>query len=122
MELAYALHQIIRGKQAIEPGTVFPVETEAELRDLLKLEAIRRPTKDEISLYKMSLGDEVEAVAVEDPASDQRANLVERANAAGVTFKANISDEKLMERVVEAEAKKAQDEAGVTEPPSNVLV
>jgi hypothetical protein len=114
-KLAFAIHQIIRGREAVEPGTVFPCATFDELE---KMGAVRKPTADEASLYNLANKVVVEPETDESP---QRADREARAKATGVTFKSNISDEKLMERVVEAEAKAAETETDVTQPPANLL-
>lgn len=115
MKAAYALHQIIIGGTAVEPNSVFEVG-DSDWADLLKLGAIRKPTAEEAALHGLAKRDAVE------PASADRAELEARAAVAGVTFKGNITDAKLLERIVEAEAKKAETETGVTESPTNVIL
>ena len=118
MKLAFAIHQIIvSATETIEPGAVFPTDNFAELEHL---GAVRAPTKEENALHQMLTQNdrnEAESFAAAAPASDERADLEARAAAAGVEFKANIGDAKLLERVIEAEAKKnAGGDKDVKEP------
>ena len=108
MKLAFAIHQIIlSATQIVEPGSVFPTENFDELE---RLGAVRAPSKEENALHQMltqSVRAEPETRVTAAPVSDERADLEARAEVAGVEFSARIGDAKLLERVIEAEAKKA---------------
>lgn len=99
--IAYALHNIMRKPEEVEPGTVFEMPI-AEYNELLALNAVRSATSDEIALYDMA-----HARAAEPQISASREQLEATARAAGIKFNKNISDETLAERI--AAAKVAAD-------------
>lgn len=53
MELAYTLHEVHRGKETVKPGSVELFDRD-ELRELIKLDAVRQPTEEEVALYKLT--------------------------------------------------------------------
>lgn len=106
MKFAFALHQIIRQKEAVEPGSVFPVSDETEFAELLQLGAIREATAAELALFQMTEPQSepiVQLIAV----STERDALEARAKELGVDFSPRIGDAKLAERIEEAELGKS---------------
>lgn len=111
MKEIHAIHEVhIKGK-VIEAGMTGEVPDD-KYAELKKLGAIRDLNDDEKALR--SLGSKKSKESEEgdtknesgDEKSEERKALEERADAAEVKFNKNISDEKLLERVVEAENKK----------------
>ena len=111
----FAINQIDRGTKAnpriIPPAHVIDLDRDKVVDELLKIDAVREATSDEVKVAK-ALGKflvDAPAVAkVEEPAkepSSDRAALEVRATAAGVEFSGRIGDAKLLERVEEAEKK-----------------
>ena len=100
----FALMSVERGRKA-DPSTVAPGgvwnATDAEVRDLLPMRAARPATEDEIKL----VGGDSTPPADPAAATTARGALEARARELGVTFNKNLSDEKLGERIAEAEAK-----------------
>ncbi len=114
----FAINQIDRGTKAnpriIPPAHVIDLDRDKVVDELLKIDAVREATSDEVKVAK-ALGKflvDAPAVAkVEEPAkepSSDRAALEVRATAAGVEFSGRIGDAKLLERVEEAEKKAAE--------------
>ena len=111
----FAINQIDRGTKAnpriIPPAYVIDLDRDKVVDELLKIDAVREATSDEVKIAK-ALGKflvDAPAVAkVEEPAkepSSDRAALEVRATAVGVEFSGRIGDAKLLERVEEAEKK-----------------
>lgn len=111
----FAINQIDRGTKAnpriIPPAHVIDLDRDKVVDELLKIDAVREATSDEVKVAK-ALGkflvDATAVVKVEEPAkepSSDRAALEVRATAAGVEFSGRIGDAKLLERVEEAEKK-----------------
>lgn len=111
----FAINQIDRGTKAnpriIPPAHVIDLDRDKVVDELLKIDAVREATSDEVKVAK-ALGKflvDAPAVAkVEEPAkepSSDRAALEVRATAVGVEFSGRIGDAKLLERVEEAEKK-----------------
>ena len=111
----FAINQIDRGTKAnpriIPPAHVIDLDRDKVVDELLKIDAVREATSDEVKIAK-ALGKflvDAPAVAkVEEPAkepSSDRAALEVRATAVGVEFSGRIGDAKLLERVEEAEKK-----------------
>ena len=114
----FAINQIDRGTKAnpriIPPAHVIDLDRDKVVDELLKIDAVREATSDEVKVAK-ALGKflvDAPAVAkVEEPAkepSSDRAALEVRATAVGVEFSGRIGDAKLLERVEEAEKKAAE--------------
>lgn len=103
MKIAFALHQIETADGPINPGTVTEF-SDKHFAELKALGAIREPNDDELALANLG-----KAHIVEDaPASNP---LHAEAEALGVKFSKNISDETLSARI--AEAKEAAAKAAV---------
>ena len=111
----FAINQIDRGTKAnpriIPPAHVIDLDRDKVVDELLKIDAVREATSDEVKVAK-ALGKflvDAPAVAkVEEPAKEpsfDRAALEVRATAVGVEFSGRIGDAKLLERVEEAEKK-----------------
>ena len=111
----FAINQIDRGTKAnpriSPPAHVIDLDRDKVVDELLKIDAVREATSDEVKVAK-ALGKflvDAPAVAkVEEPAkepSSDRAALEVRATAVGVEFSGRIGDAKLLERVEEAEKK-----------------
>lgn len=110
--LAYTLHRITTPDGSISPDTVAPFD-EKEFARLLEKKAVRTPTEDELALYEArnSKRNAAKAVAVDKPAgsapsgaaNERRQDLVRRAEAVGLKVHPNIGDDKLEEKVIEAE-------------------
>lgn len=111
----FAINQIDRGTKAnpriIPPAHVIDLDRDKVVDELLKIDAVREATSDEVKVAK-ALGkflvDATAVAKVEEPAkepSSDRAALEVRATAAGVEFSGRIGDAKLLERVEEAEKK-----------------
>lgn len=110
-----AIHYIDREPSAVPPrvaaGKIFDA-TEDEAKILLPIRAARRATKDEIALAEAKgettkAAAEAEAKAAAEAESVDRAGLEAQAKELNVKFNANLSDEKLAERVAEAAARAA---------------
>ena len=111
----FAINQIDRGTKAnpriIPPAHVSDLDRDKVVDELLKIDAVREATSDEVKVAK-ALGkflvDATAVAKVEEPAkepSSDRAALEVRATAVGVEFSGRIGDAKLLERVEEAEKK-----------------
>jgi len=110
---AKAIHDVLLGRDEMAPaGSVFELQTKKQFDELAARGAVRQATEQEIKLYRKQ-PDPV--VTIEIPT--HRELLEARAASANVEYRSNISDEKLMERVMEAEAKAA--EVADALPPSN---
>lgn len=99
-----AIHAIERGRTT-KPSRVAPGEiwdaTEDEVRDLIPMRAARNATEDESAAFDVEKGVSVAAPVV----PSAREALEARAKELDIKFNANLSDEKLGERIAEAEAK-----------------
>ena len=114
----FAINQIDRGTKAnpriIPPAHVIDLDRDKVVDELLKIDAVREATSDEVKVAKALGKFLVGAPAlakVEEPAkepSSDRAALEVRATAVGVEFSGRIGDAKLLERVEEAEKKAAE--------------
>lgn len=98
MILAKALNKILlSGVECVPTGSVHEFE-DLQFVELEGLKAVRPATVEEAALYRREHGI-VEADVVSD-----RAELEVRAFTLGVEFRSNISDEKLLDRIIEAES------------------
>lgn len=99
-----AIHAIERGRTAkpsrVAPGSIWDA-TEDEVRDLIQMRAARNATADEAAAFDVEKG--VAVVAPVVPSA--REALEARAKELDIKFNANLSDEKLGERIADAEAK-----------------
>lgn len=110
-----AIHHISRGIKGnppeVKPGSVW-LATKQEVSDLIPMNAARQATDEEIAAFEKSTANRTTATVdvsqtVKEPAT-ARATLEARANELGVKFSANLGDEKLAERVADAEAAAAR--------------
>lgn len=113
----YAINAISRGSKRnpsyVEPGRVFEPE-DKEGRELLALNAVRKATEDEIAIARtkghIAKGEDAEPTddsGADDAAKAKRAEMEQRATELDVKFNKNLSDEKLAERIADAEKKNA---------------
>lgn len=98
---AVAVHSIIRKGGEIAPGTITEFEDD-EFEELLTLGAVRTLSPDEARV------DAALKSHVEEHVDHERLALEARADALGVKYNKNLSDEKLAGRISEAEAKAAE--------------
>lgn len=112
MALAFTLHQINSKTEKHAPHQVIDVSDD-DYADLERLGAIRAPTEDELALHALTNTEVVEATV--QPVTYDRAGLEARANAINVKFSPKLSDEKLLERIVEAEAAAVGNDPDVSE-------
>lgn len=104
MKLAFTLHRI---NGDIMPGQVVELSI-AQIEELVQFGAVRKPTDDEIALYRMSNpvtdnGQMLVEKPVINSTSEYRAGLEKRATDLDVKFGAKLGDAKLLERVEAAE-------------------
>ena len=118
-DVLYALHEVHHDNGVAVPGALFPVN-ENQAAELLAVGAARELTAEEWSIWALQNGDTVgavdEAAAAEAAAAEAaaaRAALETEAEELGVKFNANLSDQKLLERVMAAR------EAAVAATPTN---
>lgn len=110
----FAINEIHCKGKVIYANSVGEV-SDAEYEQLKKMGAGREPRETELALFELGRGKKsAEKDTGRTPAEPQpklsRAELEKRAEDAGVEFRSNISDEKLLERVIEAESKQSDPE------------
>lgn len=119
MPLLTAIHRIERGRKStpssVAPGTTFKAE-DGEVKDLIALRAARLATDGEAELFAKNDAPAAAATVITSTGESvaTREVLEARANELGVKFSANLGDEKLAERVAEAEAAKIAADAAAT--------
>lgn len=115
MKIAFALHQIETAEGPINPGTVTEF-SDKHFAELKALGAIREPNEDELALANLGKAH----IAEEDALTGNP--LHAEAEALGVKFSKNISDETLSARIAEAKeaAAKAAEAANQPTDPDQV--
>lgn len=117
MKYAFTIHQIIMQKTTTDPGTVMKIDDEKIFAELLNMGAIREATDSEIALFGLA-NPSAATVPLSNPiVAMSRGDLEARAAIVGVEFRANISDAKLLERILEAEGQDAAGDRDVTVNP-----
>ena len=98
MTLAKTLHDVLLSREeSIPAGSIHEFEN-TKFLELVGQSAVRAATVEETARHRRQHG------TVEPEMVSARAELEGRATALGVEFRASISDEKLLDRVIEAEA------------------
>lgn len=116
-KLVFTIHTITSQKQRHAANRVVEIAA-ADFADFEALGAVRTPTEDELSLY--GLGQPKSEGTVEPTpvatTPTERDALESEANALGVKFQKNTSDNKLRERIAEAKAAPTGDVAPQVAP------